>query len=116
MGGSILLKIHMITLQFLDDKDWIAENFPTDVRTELALVTAENALLPENIQYVSVQRKQKIDFTPKKTTFVAPMSKVDGHSRLQLWKIHDAVTRAVTSEKYSSCGGEVCTYQDLCIL
>ena len=40
-------------LQFLDDKDWIAENFPTDVRTELALITAENALLPENIQYVS---------------------------------------------------------------
>ena len=43
----------IIMLQFLDDKDWIAENFPTDLRTELALVTADNALLPENIQYVS---------------------------------------------------------------
>ena len=65
-GRSFTQNSHLITLQFLEDKDWIAENFPTDVRTELALVTAENALLPENIQYVSVQRiKQEIDFTPK---------------------------------------------------
>ena len=53
-------------LQFLDDKDWIAENFPTDVRSELALVTAENALLPENIQYVSRMLQDIVCFTKNK--------------------------------------------------
>ena len=54
---TVLTTMHtpkMTKLQFLDDKDWIAENFPADVRTELALITADNALLPENIQYVSI--------------------------------------------------------------
>ena len=61
-------------LQFLDDKDWIAENFPTDVRSELALVTAENALLPENIQYVSRMLQDIVCFTKNKKVIILSFS------------------------------------------
>ncbi len=44
-------------LQYVTDKAWIDENFPKDIRYEIAMIIGPNVLTAEYIQYVSTGAK-----------------------------------------------------------
>jgi hypothetical protein len=50
----------------VEDKEWIEANFPTDMRFEMLIMAADNALSLENIQYVSsVQENSALNVLAK---------------------------------------------------
>ena len=43
----------VFALQFREDKKWIENNFPKDMRYESVILSGDNVLQPEYFQYVS---------------------------------------------------------------
>ena len=48
-----LLRTFSLTFQFIEQKQWISENFPKDRRFETIIGSAENVLTADYMRYVS---------------------------------------------------------------
>ena len=50
---SAIVKRVLVSFQFLDDKQWINDNFPRDMRYENVMLYSDNVLKASYMQYVS---------------------------------------------------------------
>ena len=48
----------VITQQVLDNQKWVEKQFPTKVRYNMLIITADNILSPDVLQEVSVQEEK----------------------------------------------------------
>ena len=82
-------------LQFIEQKAWIAENFPRDRRFENLILASDNVLTADTVKYVRNQKRTDLEF-PK---FFPPFS--------QFVKIDEKIRSYVSPKKNL-------TLEDLC--